>query len=79
MAFIHYLFVMYGLHLLLGNCITSLHAVKYSFHNTQKYEYLLYLVQKYSHDTQIIQHCTHLGPTPDMEWLILYPQKGILE
>ena len=33
-------FFMYGLHLLLGNCIKSLHALKYSFYNTQKYIYL---------------------------------------
>ena len=37
------------------------------------------LVKKYSHETQIIQHLTHFGPTPDMEWLIHYQKKGILE
>ena len=29
-------FLMHGLHLLLGNCIKSLDALKYSFYNTQK-------------------------------------------
>ena len=70
---------MYGLHLLLGNCIKSLHALKYFFYNTQKLEYLLNLVQNYSHETEIIRHLTHFGPTPDIEWLIHYPKMGILE
>ena len=70
---------MYGPHLLLCNYITSLHVLKCSFHNTQKSEYLLYFIQKYSHETQIIQHLTNFGPTPDMEWLIHYSKKGILE
>ena len=55
--------------------ITSLHAVKCSFYNTQKN---IFLVQKYSDETQIIQDLIHFGHTPDMEWLIHYPKKGIL-
>ena len=70
---------MYGLHLLLGNCIKSLDALRHSFYNTQKKEYLLNLVQKYAHETQIIQHLTHFEPTPDIEWPIHYPKMGILE
>ena len=61
-------FFIYGLHLLLGNCIKSLDALKYSFYNIQKQEYLLNFVQKYSHETQIIQHLTYFGPTLDIEW-----------
>ena len=79
MPFIQYLFFMYDLHLLLGNCIKSLHTLKYSFYNAQKYEYLLNLVQKYSHETQIIQHLTQFGPITEIEWLIHYPKLGILE
>ena len=45
---------MYGLHLLLANCIKSPYAHKYSVYNTQKKEYLFHLVQKYSHETQIL-------------------------
>ena len=70
---------MYGLHLLLSNCIKSLDALKYSFYDTQKQEYLLKLVQKYSHETQIIQHLTHFEPTPDIEWLSHHPKMGISE
>ena len=79
MHFIQYLFFYVHLQLLLGNCNTITHSIKYSFHNTQKWEYLLYFVQKYSHKTQKSQHLTHFGPTPDMEWLIHYPKKGIFK
>ena len=70
---------MYGLHLLLGNCIKSVDALKDSFYNIQKQEYLLNLVQKYFHETQIIQHLTHFEPIPDIKWLIHHPKMGILE
>ena len=37
-------FFMYGLHLLLGNCIKSLDALKYSFYNTQNGNFGIVLV-----------------------------------
>ena len=51
---------MYSLHLLLGN--DSLHVLKYSLQYPEV-RIFTYLVQKYSHEMQIIQHLTHFGPT----------------
>ena len=69
-------FFMYDHHLLLDNCITSLHALKYSFTIPRTKNIYFCLVQKYSHETQIIQHLTYFSPTHDMQWLIHYPKKG---
>ena len=67
-----------GLHLLSGNCITSLHVLKYSLQYSEVRIFTL-LSPKISHETQIIQHLTHFEPTPDIKWLIHYPKKGILK
>ena len=79
MAFIQYFFFMYGLHSLLGNCIKSLQALKYSFLQYPEVRIFTQLGPKILPFNSIIQHLTHFGPTPDMEWLIIYPKKRILE
>ena len=56
---------MYGLHLLLGTCETSLPALLLLQNPEVRIFTLLGL--KYSHETQIVQHLLH------------YPKKGILE
>ena len=74
MAFIQY-FLMHGLHLLQRNWITSLHALKYFFLQYAEVGIFTLFVQNYSHETQIIQHLTYFGPTPDMDWPIHYLKK----
>ena len=53
----------------------SLHALKYSLQYPEV-RIFTYLVQKYSHETQIIQHLTHFWVYP---WHgVAYPKKATL-
>ena len=69
MVFIQYLFCYVWLLLAVG--VTRLHALKYSFYNTKKYEYLLHLVQKYSHENSNNSTLYHILGLP-LTWSGLY-------